>query len=674
MTRAAYSFTCFLCTVLFYCFCVPVSSADIFDKPEFVHAVRKYYRIVGQSKLPYENELRKERTHAQKRGDVAYFNELDAELKHTLSEIGHNVTEYVPKTKALYNAKLQLKRNIDTLKEGFRKYAETLASELLKAERTDEARAMNGYAEAGEPPIPLGKPGVDVPQPETAKGRQLLKNLLSESEKPQTAKPVEIPVIKKKEDNPFVAKTEIDGEQLQVIRGKYLNIPEARKKIELSSLPGSPCPFGRFTPDGLKFVAVSHKEKTANVFDIRSGKAIAKLNYGEPLGGIDVAPDGKTAVSGTFHDGKLLFWNIENGKILREIKAHEGNVEGIRFGPDGTFVASGSHDKTAAIWDTQTGKERMRFKGHADVIWNVDVSPDGKFLATSSQDGSVRLWNIATGKELHCMKGHKKNDIRALSFSRNGIILASGASDNTIVFWDVKTGKPIRNLIGFEGGITSLGFGPNDSRLAVGCDYYFHSSVWDVETGLPWYRLPCPERGTRTTTFSPDGNTIATCSVDPIAIWSVPTRNNLIQWDRDLKRKRDTAKEIFLKDMPLEFAQVGWHRWSYGTFTSTRKSEEYDNSLWAHASSKYVFRLEGKWKTLKTSYGIAYNTVWRETNCILIVKGDGKELFRSNLVQDKTVYPLELDITGVDRLELIVDPNGAGGGDRIIWFTPTLSR
>lgn len=172
---------CLIFLVCFFCF-TSALAADIFDRPEFVHAVRKYYRIVEKAKLNYENELRKERTNAQKQGDVPYFNEIDAELNHTLSDGGHNVTEYMPKTKALFNAKLQLKQTIDRVKNGFKNYADTLASELLKSGRIDEARSMNNLVDAGEPPRHLGKPGENVPQPETAKGKQLLKNLLAENE------------------------------------------------------------------------------------------------------------------------------------------------------------------------------------------------------------------------------------------------------------------------------------------------------------------------------------------------------------------------------------------------------------------------------------------------------------------------------------------------------------
>ncbi len=51
-----------------------------------------------------------------------------------------------------------------------------------------------------------------------------------------------------------------------------------------------------------------------------------------------------------------------------------------------------------------------------------------------------------------------------------------------------------------------------------------------------------------------------------------------------------------------------------------------------------------------------------------------KELFRSDVIKDHGVRPLELDVGNVETLELIVDPNGSIGADNAIWFTPMLTQ
>jgi len=184
--------------------------ADVFDKPEFVHAVRKYYRIIDAAKQPYLTELRKELDYAQKQGNVPYYNEIEAELKHVQSENGHIVTEYMPKTRFLFNNKLQLKQTVDRTQASFKRYARVLAGELLKIKRIDEAKSMQMVVDLSEPPRHLGRPNDFVPIPPEAKGKQHLRNLLAIDEQPKPIlRQVNIPVVRTRNDNPFVVKPNI---------------------------------------------------------------------------------------------------------------------------------------------------------------------------------------------------------------------------------------------------------------------------------------------------------------------------------------------------------------------------------------------------------------------------------------------------------------------------------
>ena len=61
---------------------------------------------------------------------------------------------------------------------------------------------------------------------------------------------------------------------------------------------------------------------------------------------------------------------------------------------------------------------------------------------------------------------------------------------------------------------------------------------------------------------------------------------------------------------------------------------------------------------------------------IFVIKGDGKELFRSALVRlaDGEV-PIDLEVSGVQTLELVTDTGSdGGGGDWGLWIAPSLVR
>jgi len=91
----------------------------------------------------------------------------------------------------------------------------------------------------------------------------------------------------------------------------------------------------------------------------------------------------------------------------------------------------------------------------------------------------------------------------------------------------------------------------------------------------------------------------------------------------------------------------------------------------AYANSRYVYDLDGKWKTLTGSCGLQ---IYTSDSVYFIIKGDGKELYHSELVRGWEERPFEVDLAGVDRLELIVDGDGFTWGDYAVWFSPMLKR
>ncbi len=162
---------------------------------------------------------------------------------------------------------------------------------------------------------------------------------------------------------------------------------------------------------------------------------------------------------------------------------------------------------------------------------------------------------------------------------------------------------------------------------------------------------------------------IATCrAFGPISIWVPPAAEELDRMEQEWKTKRETAKEILLREMPPpKHAEVGYGHCHWLAYDSAQGKQA--NSLWAHAYSRYVFQLEKQWKTFKTQYCLNECNL-AEAGCVFIVKGDDKELFRSAVVQDHVIRPLEVDVENVELLELIVEPQKDAKWNPTVWLTP----
>src|SRR2546427_1302 len=83
-------------------------------------------------------------------------------------------------------------------------------------------------------------------------------------------------------------------------------------------------------------------------------------------------------------------------------------------------------------------------------------------LAAGGYDGTVRRWEAPTGKPIgQPLTGHT-GGVTSLAFSPDGSKIASAGTDGTVRLWQASTGKPIgQPLTGHTGGVTSLAFSPD---------------------------------------------------------------------------------------------------------------------------------------------------------------------------------------------------------------------
>lgn len=202
------------------------------------------------------------------------------------------------------------------------------------------------------------------------------------------------------------------------------------------------------------------------------------------------------------------------------------------FGPDGSWVASGSADNTIRLWDVKSGRELRALMGHKNWIKSLALNRGGEVLASGSNDHTVKLWNVSSGRELFTLSGHN-NSVEALAFSPDDRWLASGSSDTTIKIWDTATGREVQTLKGNTAAITDLAFSPDGKTLVSGSVdktlKLWNTALWNETLALNKHI-----KRITTLSFSPDGKRFVSGSADgALVVWdSASGRDQLT-----LKRK-----------------------------------------------------------------------------------------------------------------------------------------
>ena len=114
------------------------------------------------------------------------------------------------------------------------------------------------------------------------------------------------------------------------------------------------------------------------------GDQVATLSGGtnRPVLAVAVSRDGKLVAAGC-GDGTILLWELSSFRLARSLAAHRRGCIGVAFSPDGRLLVSCSYDAgQIKFWEVESGKliREIEWKRPFHVLF----SPDGKVVAVSA--------------------------------------------------------------------------------------------------------------------------------------------------------------------------------------------------------------------------------------------------------------------------------------------------
>ena len=153
------------------------------------------------------------------------------------------------------------------------------------------------------------------------------------------------------------------------------------------------------------------------------------------------SPDGQTLASGNI-GGEIKFWQVNSGRELSSIKAHEENIWALNWNNDGTKLYSGSSDAKIKIWDTATGNEIATLDSPTCdcPIFAMTLSPDNRVLVAGAS--TLKFWDVENKTELADIALDTRDAISEIQFSKDGKTLVTTGRGGARV-WKKDNGEVI---------------------------------------------------------------------------------------------------------------------------------------------------------------------------------------------------------------------------------------
>lgn len=171
-------------------------------------------------------------------------------------------------------------------------------------------------------------------------------------------------------------------------------------------------------------------------------------------------------------------------------------------------------------------------EANADTLC-LAFSSDSQLLAHKLFDGPIVVSEISLdrGNYVARHRWYLGNPIsfgivRTVVFSPDCRLLASSRNAE-IDLWDVQTGEHLATLSGHKDEINALAFHPEGNLLASG-SVDGTVRLWSLPTGNLIALLEAPDIRVFAVAFSPDGQTLAAADVKTIRLWTLPTAPALV--------------------------------------------------------------------------------------------------------------------------------------------------
>ena len=192
------------------------------------------------------------------------------------------------------------------------------------------------------------------------------------------------------------------------------------------------------------------------------------------------------------------------------ITAHQGRAFGVAPSPDGRLIATAGGDRTVRIWSVGSGRRIGEIRGYRDEVRAVSFSRDGRRIASVAHDGEIAVAAADGGPREVIARLGGDDYATSIDLDADGKTLAIGTYLGRVALVRLSDGS-VRDLSRGRGtSIFAVAFDGDGSRVvSAGADGF--ARIWDGAAGRSLELAhPGKDPVVLAASFSPDGARVAT--------------------------------------------------------------------------------------------------------------------------------------------------------------------
>ncbi|XP_063241197.1 cell division cycle protein 20 homolog isoform X2 [Bacillus rossius redtenbacheri] len=166
--------------------------------------------------------------------------------------------------------------------------------------------------------------------------------------------------------------------------------------------------------------------------------------------------------------------------LISSVTHHTQEVCGLKWSPDGRFLASGGNDNLLCVWAAAAGERHSQprplhvFDAHAAAVKALAWCPWQRHVLASgggTADRTIRFWNCNTGVCLQTLD--TKSQVTAIQWSLTykELVSGHGFANNQLIIWNYPALTKVAELTGHMSRVLQLAISPDGSTvLSAGAD------------------------------------------------------------------------------------------------------------------------------------------------------------------------------------------------------------